>query len=370
MRIVFVLSGLGAGGAEKVVNILARHRSARGDDVHVLALNAETPETYFAYDRSVRVEALGGGSSVPVFRTVERIARLRARLRALSPDLVISFLTKVNIIVVLASRGLGLRLVLSERNNFNTQDMNPLWRLARPLAARLAERLVMQTTEAVNSLPPPLKAKAVIIPNPITLQHVREKQSGTDTRVLAVGRLNRQKGFDLLIDAFADIAGRAPNMTLTIFGEGPERPALEEQVRRLGLSSRVRLPGTTKSPVEWINAGDIFVLSSRFEGFPNVLLEAMSAGLASIAFDCPWGPSEIIDTPAVGMLVPKEDTRRLADAIARLAADATLRHQIGAMGARAVATRYAIQSVLKQWDDVIAAPEETHALYPAARVST
>ncbi|OKP70709.1 hypothetical protein BTE77_25945 [Ensifer adhaerens] len=369
MRIVFVLSGLGAGGAEKVVNILARHRSARGDDVHVLALNAETPESYFAYDRSVRVEALGGGRSAPAFKTAARIARLRGRLRALSPDLVISFLTKVNIMVVLASRGLGLRVVLSERNNFNTQDMSPLWRLARPLAARLAERLVMQTTDATNSLPPALKARAVIIPNPITLQHARDRTAGAGTRVLAVGRLDRQKGFDLLIDAFAGIAERTPNMTLTIFGDGPERRALEEQVQRLDLADRIRLPGTTKSPVEWIDAGDIFVLSSRFEGFPNVLLEAMSAGLASIAFDCPWGPSEIIDTPAVGVLVPKEDVRQLADAIGRLAADATLQQQIGATGARAVAARYAIQSVLQQWDDVIATPEDTGALYPP-RVST
>ncbi len=370
MRIVFVLSGLGAGGAEKIVNILARHRSTCGDDVHVLALSAETPESYFAYDRSVGVEALGGGPSAPVFRTAARIARLRGRLRALSPDLVISFLTKVNIMVVLASRGLGLRLVLSERNNFNTQDMSPMWRLARPLAARLAVRLVMQTTEAANSLPPGLQARAVIIPNPITLQHVRDRATGAGSRVVAVGRLDRQKGFDLLINAFADIARHTPSMTLTIFGEGPERRALEEQVRHLGLSDRVRLPGTTKSPVEWVNAGDIFVLSSRFEGFPNVLLEAMSAGLASIAFDCPWGPSEIIDTPAVGVLIPREDVRQLADAIGRLAGDTVLQQQIGAAGARTVAARYAIQSVLQQWDDVIATPEDSEVPYPAARLST
>lgn len=370
MRIVFVLSGLEAGGAEKVVNLLAHHRAARGDEVHVLAVNAESPATYFAYDKTIRVEALGSGTPFRVLRTAERVIRLRARLRALSPDVVISFLTKINIMVVLATRGLGLRVVLSERNNFNTQTMSPLWRLSRPLAARVADRLVMQTAEAVKSLPPDLKKKAVIIPNPVTLPLASTRTQCEGARVLAVGRLDKQKGFDLLVDAFADVARRNPKITLTIFGEGPERRPLEEKVHHLGLMDRIRLPGTTKSPVEWVEAGDIFVLSSRFEGFPNVLLEAMSAGLASIAFDCPWGPSEIIDTPTVGVLLPPESVEQLAAAIDLLAGDAVLRQRIGAAGARAVASRYATSSVLQQWDNVIAPPRTVSALSPTARLST
>ncbi|HEV7322483.1 MAG TPA: glycosyltransferase family 4 protein [Ensifer sp.] len=370
MRIVFVLSGLEAGGAEKVVNILAHHRCARGDEVHVLAVNATSPSSYFAYEKAISVEALGGGTSLRALRTAERVLRLRTRLRALSPDLVISFLTKVNIMVVMATRGLGLRVILSERNNFNTQTMNWVWRLSRPLAARMADRLVMQTKAAAKSLPPELQGKAVIIPNPVTLQRGGVRAQSGGVRVLAVGRLDKQKGFDLLIDAFADVARRNPATTLTIFGEGPERGVLEEKVRHLGLQDRIRLPGTTKSPVEWIDAGDIFVLSSRFEGFPNVLLEAMSAGLASIAFDCPWGPSDIIDTPDVGMLLPAENVEQLAEAMNLLANDAALRQKIGSAGARTVAARYAPTTVLQQWDNVIAPPRTVAALSPTARMST
>ncbi|HEV7307794.1 glycosyltransferase family 4 protein [Ensifer sp.] len=370
LRIVFVLSGLGAGGAEKVVNMLAHHRRAHGDDVHVLAVSANNAASFFAYDKAISVEALGGGTASGAIGTARRIARLRTRLSALSPDLVVSFLTKVNIMVVLASRGLGLRLVLSERNNFSTQAMSPIWRLSRPLAARAAERLVMQTRQATTLLPPALKDKSVIIPNPVTLRRASPAAEGDGTRVVAVGRLDRQKGFDLLIDAFATVTKLDPRLTLTIFGEGPERAALEAQVQRLGLQDRIRLPGTTKSPVEWLDAGDIFVLSSRFEGFPNVLLEAMSAGLATIAFDCPWGPSEIINTPEVGMLVPLGDIAQLTAAIRRLAGDAALRQRLGAAAARAVAARYATSIVLQQWDNVIAPPMTATVRLPTEQVPT
>src|SRR6185295_12404004 len=103
------------------------------------------------------------------------------------------------------------------------------------------------------------------------------------------------KGFDLLLRSFAQVAPEEPSATLTIFGEGSERGRLESDVQSLGLMDRVRLPGQTAKPGAWLEEGDVFVLSSRFEGFPNVLVEAMGAGLPSIAFDCPWGPSTIME---------------------------------------------------------------------------
>ncbi|TGV62805.1 glycosyltransferase, partial [Mesorhizobium sp. M2D.F.Ca.ET.160.01.1.1] len=118
------------------------------------------------------------------------------------------------------------------------------------------------------------------------------RSSGGGTRFVAVGRLEKQKGFDLLLEAFSRVARQLPMVTLVIFGEGPERAALEQQARGLGIADRVRMPGVTNSPVGWLSVGDIFVLSSRFEGFPNVLLEALMAGMATVAFDCPWGPAD------------------------------------------------------------------------------
>jgi glycosyltransferase involved in cell wall biosynthesis len=154
---------------------------------------------------------------------------------------------------------------------------------------------------------------------------------------------------------------------LSIFGEGPERGALERQADRLGIADRVRLPGLTSSPGEWIAAADIFVLSSRFEGFPNVLLEALAAGIPSVAFDCPWGPADIIHDERTGLLIAKEDVAALASALVRLLTDSDLRHRIAACAQ--ADTRFSTDTVLAKWDAVIdeaVAAGGTTARYPPA----
>lgn len=358
MRIAFVLSGLGAGGSEKIVNLLAHHRRARGDTVHVVAVNANSSESYFPYDGTIKVEPLAD-STQGMLRIVgigQRLLQLRRSLRRIEPDIIISFLTKINVLAGLATYGLAAPIIMSERNNFKSQDMNPFWRIARPIVARRAESLVMQTRDACQSLSPNLRAKTVIIPNPVTLPRVSNRAPGNGSRVIAVGRLEKQKGFDLLLDAFKLTTVSAPAATLTIFGDGPMRDELERQALNLGIADRVRMPGVTKSPVDWIASGDVFVLSSRFEGFPNVLLEAMTAGLATIAFDCPWGPSEILSTPDSGLLVPCGNVEQLGEAIRRVVNDPTLQKRLATAGSLAASSRYAKSAVLEQWDVVIDRP--------------
>jgi glycosyltransferase involved in cell wall biosynthesis len=367
MRIAFVLSGLGAGGAEKVVNLLARHRLHRGDAVHILALNWGTEPSYFAYPDEIHVEAFGSGGRGwrQAVRIAGRLRRLRRRLSEIKPDIVISFLTKINVQVGLVGAGRGVPIVLSERNNYRLQELNPLWNLAGRIAASRAARLVMQTEAARRHLPPNVRRKAVVIPNPIDSAAPIAPPSSAETRIVAAGRLAPQKGFDLLLSAFVEVAHRVPSATLSIFGEGPERGALQSQAERLGIADRARLPGLTSSPGEWIAAADIFVLSSRFEGFPNVLLEALAAGIPSVSFDCPWGPADIIHDEKTGLLVANEDVAALTQALVRLLTDQDLRHRIAA-GARAD-TRFSTDTVLAKWDAVIeeaVATDGTTAPYP------
>jgi len=357
MRILFVMSGLGAGGAEKIVNLLAHHRAACGDEVHVAALNAQDTQSYFAYGSGIRLAALSGPGRLSdrFGKEALRIWGLRRYLVATRPDLVISFLTKVNVMVRIASIGLNIPIVLSERNNFTSQGMNAIWRVARPLAARSATRLVMQTQEARNCLPARLRDKAVVIPNPVPPANtVSAVQAVGGARIVAVGRMEMQKGFDLLLEAFKLASNANPDLSLTIYGDGPQRRALQEQARALDLTGRVSMPGITEKPGDWTASGDIFVLSSRFEGFPNVLLEAMMAGMASIAFACPWGPAEILCEPETGVLVPDGDVRLLALAIRLLAGDEQLRRKLGLNAAHIARTKYAMAAVLEMWDGLIA----------------
>ncbi len=157
-----------------------------------------------------------------------------------------------------------------------------------------------------------------------------------------------QKGFDLLISAVASLYPKYPEWQLVIVGEGPERPALERQAARLGLANVVHFPGWVSQPYDYYHTAGVFVLSSRFEGFPNALLEAMAAGCAVVATDCPSGPKSIVSHGVNGLLVPSGDPQALALALGRLLADEGERARFG-LAARGVLDRFAPGEVLPQW---------------------
>jgi glycosyltransferase involved in cell wall biosynthesis len=166
---------------------------------------------------------------------------------------------------------------------------------------------------------------------------------------MGLGRLTPEKGFDLLIEAFARIAPAWPMARLVIWGEGDERARLEAIRARLDLVDRVELPGATRSPERELRSATIFVLSSRLEGLPMVLLEAMAVGRPVVACDCDYGPRDIIRPGVDGLLVPPEDVPALAEAIDGLLRDDERR---GTLGRRAVEVRerFAIEAISDRWD--------------------
>ena len=169
--------------------------------------------------------------------------------------------------------------------------------------------------------------------------------------LLAVGRLEHQKGTDRLIDAFALLASAHPDWDLVILGEGAERKSLTAQIHRAGLADRVLMPGQAGNVGEWYARADLYVLPSRFEGFPNTLAEAMAHGLAAVAFDCDTGPRDIIRHDRDGLLVPPGDVPALAAALERLMGDAALRERFAA-AAIATRDRYSEAAVLRQWESL------------------
>jgi glycosyltransferase involved in cell wall biosynthesis len=211
--------------------------------------------------------------------------------------------------------------------------------------------VVAPSRGVLESFPASIRARGRVIPNPVELTPATMPRRGS-ARLVAVGRLVHQKGFDLLLQAFAEIAPAHPTWTLTIWGEGEQRPALEALCASLGLAKQVRLPGLTKHPGQWVEEADIFVLSSRFEGFPNVVTEAMAVGLPVIAFDCPWGTDEIVRNGEDGLLVPLGDVPALAAALRRLIGDPELRRRLGEAGARNV-RRFGKDAIVAQWDALI-----------------
>ena len=169
--------------------------------------------------------------------------------------------------------------------------------------------------------------------------------------VLAIGRLTEQKGFDLLLDAFHRSGLARAGWHLAILGEGPARSALEQQATALGMAEAVTFPGFVDVG-QWLRRADLFVLSSRYEGFPNALMEAMQMQRACISFDCPSGPRDLIENDRNGLLVPPQDVAALSEALQRLAADPALRSRLGAEASK-VGQQFSPALVYAKWLNLI-----------------
>jgi glycosyltransferase involved in cell wall biosynthesis len=170
--------------------------------------------------------------------------------------------------------------------------------------------------------------------------------------VVAAGRLTHQKGFDRLVNAYATVAERQPDWTLRICGTGPNEERLRRRVVRANLHNHVLLLGDVRRIERQFEEASIFVLSSRSEGFPMVLIEAMSKGLPVVSFDCPTGPAEIVDHGVDGLLVPHGDVPALADALLSLMADPQRRRRMGA-AATAKAATFSLEAIGPRWDELL-----------------
>ena len=356
-NIAFVLPGLGAGGSEHIVSLLCNHFAALGWTVRLIVFEDETTPAYYSHHPAVRIVRLGMKSRrrpapAAALTMFKRRQRLQAALEEAAPDLVISFLTRTNILSVLSARRIGVPVIVSERNNPELQTVGSVWSRLRQWTYPQSAGLVTMTQGAMNHFARTMTVRGWVIPNPAPPPATAMPRISDGRTIGAVGRLVPQKGFDRLIDAFARVATDIPEWRLVIWGEGPDRAALEAQRDRLGLSGRVTLPGITRQPGEWIAKSDMFVLSSRFEGWGIVVGEAMAGGLPVISFDCPWGPAEMIEQGRSGVLVPNGNVPALGDAMAALCRNPD-RRQALSNAAKARMTLFDMDHILASWRSVI-----------------
>jgi glycosyltransferase involved in cell wall biosynthesis len=243
-------------------------------------------------------------------------------------------------------------VIVSERNDPHAHNAGLKANLLRSVLYRRANAITVQTKAAASYFTSSLGKKTIVIPNAVVVPPPVEPVAKQGNSLVAMGRLSHEKGFDLLLQAFATLAERFPDWTLTIWGEGDLRAALEAQRDALGLRDRVSLPGRTKSPDRELQRADLFVLSSRYEGFPNVLAEAMANGLPVVSFDCPSGPSDLIEAGVNGILAPPGDVDALASALAKLMGDGNERARLGT-NAKRVTKTFSLDSVMAMWESVI-----------------
>lgn len=358
-----VLSSLGAGGAERVIAELSHHWTAQGHRLTIISFDRPEERIFHKFAESVRFERLGISPSVttqkafgPILELVNRsltpirrILALRRKIRRDNPELLVSFLTKINLLSLIATMGTNVPVIVAERNNLEQQDASPVWKLVLWLLYRRAELIICQTTASIRCIPRHARGKCKVIPNPVN-PVLAPLVNHSPKRLVSVGRLTRQKGFDLLLEAFSRIAEHHMDWQLDIWGEGSEREALDVQILRLGLQERVRLRGLSATPGGWIAEANAFVLSSRYEGFPNALGEALAAGLPAVATNCDFGPADLIESGVNGLLVEPQNIESLADGIDRLLGDEVLRAKFIRESPR-VADKFAPKRVTALWDD-------------------
>jgi len=365
MKITMFIGALGAGGAERALIVLAEGFQNRGHDVTVLTWINQVPDFYTvpASVKHVRAEITENVVSTRWFDVVgliRRLLALRKSIKQTQPDVVISFLDGNNEMFLLASIAERYKKILSCQIDIERHEhFNPRWESLRKILYRWADKIVfLDSKQAVRASRKSPAWKCVGIPNPVMdVDTTPDDEAGKiideiakfPFRLVAMGRLENQKGFDLLLESFERVKHHYPEAGLVILGEGQLREDLQEQVKNLGLSENVLMPGQIQKPHAVIVACDIFVFSSRYEGQGLALVEAMACGVPAVSFDCPSGPAFIIRNKVDGILVPPEDVEAFSNAVIMLLGDENIRKGLSEKTIE-VKERFSNEEICKEWE--------------------
>jgi GalNAc-alpha-(1->4)-GalNAc-alpha-(1->3)-diNAcBac-PP-undecaprenol alpha-1,4-N-acetyl-D-galactosaminyltransferase len=369
LKLTLVISSLSSGGAERIMSVMANYWAAKGWNITLITLDSVLNDFYELDSRVKRVGLAVMGESQNDFKAIinniYRISRLRHAIRKSTPDVVVSFVDRMNVLTLLSAFGLGLKIIISERSDPTQHKIGSIWNIFRCITYPWADAIVVQNEYIRRWGNRFRKSLVVVIPNPVVSDSEKQEDemglfdlikldnNDDNLKIIAsVGRLSNEKGFELLLKAFKKVANSNPEWRLVIFGEGEERNKLKRIARDFGIGDKVFLPGRVKNPAFLLKQADLFVMPSRYEGFPNALCEAMVCGLPVISFDCPSGPRDIIRDGVDGILVPPEDANALAEAIAKLIDDVEKRRMLS-QNAKQVTERFGLSQVIRKWEELI-----------------
>lgn len=370
---ILLLNAYAMGGTTRTVlnqaGYLARHHN-----VEIISLLRRREKPFFPFPPGVTVSVLDDRTRRPC-----RLGRLLSRLPSLlTPQEEASFRSvSLWTDVWLARRIRGMRsgVLMATRPSLNLLTAE----IARPRVVTIGqdhmnlgsyrEQIRREIVRRYGRL------TALTVLTPASLTEYREALAGQPVRVaripnalpnvdggatrgdskvmVAAGRLTRQKGFDLLIRAFVEVSEKHPDWVLRIFGSGHLENKLKKMIAKHGLTGKVILNARTRRLGHELADASVYVLSSRFEGMPMVLIEAMSKGLAVVSFDCPHGPAELITHLSDGLLVPPKDVAKLSAALLQTIEDENLRRQLGHQ-AKESARAYDLEVIGAQWDRLLA----------------
>ena len=363
VRLTFILPSLEAGGgAEKAVVLLATGLQQRGHEITLITLSHTASDAHLLPEGARRIALDIRAESANIFsglwRNGKRLRVLRQAILATQPEIVIPHINQTNVLTAFALLGTGRPVVAVEHSGTLLKSPSVVWRALRRVIYPRVARVVCVSKGAANYFSWLPDSRKMVIYNPLIAPPEAPVPALAEIDhhkrwVVAMGRMLRVKGFDLLLRAWAQVGPRHTDWQLIIMGEGPLLDKLIGQPDAAGLEKSVVFTGLVPNPFPLLRQAELFVMPSRAEGLPYALLEAMACGCPAVAFDCPDGPREIIRHEKDGLLITNGDVNALAAALERLLSDENERRRLAA-NAPEVLTRFGLARALDDWEKLFA----------------
>ena len=348
MKFLFVIPSLSKGGAERVVSVLASELANQGHEATVL-IYFKTENEYEVCENVKKIYLSGGfEDAYDKMNYFQRLSVLRKIAKQENADFVIPFLSHVCIRTCVALFGTKNKIVQTVRNDPKSFPEGKIHRILRDLFIKFSYKTFVQNKDQMSYFDKKTQKKIFVLPNPVRgdLFDCEHKQSDK-TIIASAGRLNSQKNFFMLIDAFKTVCETRENLELRIFGDGELKEDLQKYIDDNSLSQTVKLMGRTNDMKSMLESIDLYVLSSDFEGMPNSLMEAMAAGVPSVSTDCPTGPSDLIENEKTGLLVPVNDASAMSKAIEKMLFELD-KQQIAENGREFVKSNYLAKVIVER----------------------
>lgn len=358
-KIIIATATLGGGGAERAFINIANQLVEMGNDVRIMTSGSRSVESY-KVDERIKIDNIVTCKKNKIFRIIDKFFQFRNYIRDHKEYTIISFFPDVSAYCVLASMGLKVRNIVSERNDPNTIPRKKYMKRIRNWAFKYASCCVFQTVDAKNYFPASVRNKSVVIPNPLNVG-ILPMPIPIENRkkiIIAVGRIVPQKNFLLLVKAWAEVAKKYPDWVINIYGDttyhnGIFTQSIQKEIVELGVDNSVFFKGFSDKIYNCMNEASIYISTSDFEGMSNTMLEAMAIGTPTIATDCPIGGAKaIIQDKVNGILVKVGDVNSVSNAISTLIEDVDLRKKLSK---ESVKLRHllTINNICEQWLEII-----------------
>lgn len=343
------------GGAERVMTLLANEFVKREYETHMVLVRDNKEKIYYL-EPEVELHELKYGQCFKLLKFFKRIRLLRDTIKDVNPDVIISFTLDINVVTIIASSGLSKRVIVSERNYPKAKES-----IARTVLRWCGEkilypkvhRIVLQTEMVRECFGANVKSKSVVIPNPIN-PDVPERYDGErEKSIVAVGRLDKQKNFPMLLRAYARFNKIHNDYQLIIYGDGPLREELYILATDLRIAGKVLMPGYVSDVNEKMKKAYVYVSSSDYEGISNTMLEALAMGIPSICTDCPaGGAAMMIKNRENGILIPVGDEDALLDGLCELVENEALAQRLS-LNAVKICNEVSIKKIADNWEKIV-----------------